>query len=54
MNKKKKSHEIQTIDPVFLNIYEICESHGVSKGIISGFLRLKGDLIQHAQHSKRT
>lgn len=53
MNKKKKPHEIQTIDPVFLKIYEICESYGVSKEIISNFLTLQRG-IQHARNTERT
>lgn len=52
MSKKTETNEIQTIDPVFLKLYEICEDHGISKEIIMSFLRYKGGKMQHEQTSK--
>lgn len=53
MSKKPITTELQTIKSDFLKFYEICESHGVSKEIISNFLTLQGG-IQHAKNTKRT
>ena len=39
MSKKQITDEAQTIKPDLLRIYEICETHGISKEVISCFLK---------------
>lgn len=39
MSKKQITAEAQTINPDLLRIYEICETHGISKEVISCFLK---------------
>ena len=53
MIKKPITTELQTIKLDFQKFYEICESHGVSKELISNFLTLQ-EGIQHAENTKRT
>lgn len=54
MNKNQKVNEpLQSIKLDFYKIYEICESYGVSKEVISSFLTLQRR-IKHAQNSTRT
>lgn len=53
MSEEQKKSEVQTIKLDLYKIYEICESHGVSKEVISGFLTLQRR-IKHAQNSART
>jgi len=52
MSKEQKTSEVQTTKLYLYKIYQICESYGVSKEVISGFLTLQRR-IQHAQNSTR-
>ncbi|WP_057776272.1 hypothetical protein [Cytobacillus dafuensis] len=52
MSKEQNPSEVQTIKLDLYKIYEICESYGVSKEVISSFRTLQRRL-QHAKNSTR-